>query len=190
MRLFADPDKGNCASCHSFSPGSTNPSRSLFTDYGYDAVGVPRNRALAANADPRHFDLGLCTTAVAKAWPDSAQWCGYFKTPSLRNVAVRARFMHNGALRSLRDAVAFYATRSTDPKRWYPGGHLFDDLPAAAHANVNVNSVPLNRRQGSAPALGEADIDALVAFLGTLTDARYEKPASAAQRQVSAAAKR
>jgi cytochrome c peroxidase len=175
MRLFANPDKGGCASCHVFNPGSTHPTRSLFTDFGYDAVGVPRNRALQANADPLHFDMGLCRTAVAKGWPDSEQWCGYFKTPTLRNVAVRARFMHNGQFGTLREAVEFYATRSTDPGHWYRHGVKFDDLPESARANVNVNSVPLNRREGSTPALDAHDIDALVAFLGTLTDERYEK---------------
>ena len=174
LQLFIDPEKGNCASCHSVNPGSTNPTRSLFTDYGYDALGVPRNRALPANADPRHHDEGLCRTAEARGWPESAQWCGYFKTPTLRNVALRERYMHNGELRGLREAVAFYATRSTDPARWYPKGRVFDDLPPAARANVNVNSVPLNRRAGARPALDDAEIDALVAFLRTLTDAPYE----------------
>jgi len=38
---------------------------------------------------------------------------------------------------------------------------------------VNVNSIPYNRRQGDEPALTDADVDAIVAFLGTLTDAAY-----------------
>ena len=45
-----------------------------------------------------------------------------------------------------------------------------DDLPMAAHADVNVYSVPYNRREGSKPALDLDDIDAIVAFLKTLTD--------------------
>lgn len=169
LRLFANPDKGNCASCHVFAPGSSNPTRSLFTDYGYDALAVPRNRALAANRDPLHFDLGLCATARAKEWPDPNQWCGYFKTPSLRNVALRERYMHNGAIGSLHDAVDFYATRSTETSRWYHGTP-FDDVPAALRGNVNVNSAPLNRPAGSKPALAPEEIDAIVAFLRTLSD--------------------
>ncbi len=43
--------------------------------------------------------------------------CGSFRTPSLRNVAVRESFMHNGRFRKLRDVVAFDATRSTNPER-------------------------------------------------------------------------
>ena len=173
LAIFRDPDRGNCASCHSVSATSNNPARSLFTDFGYEALGVPRNRALPANARADAYDVGLCRTARDRRWPDAQAWCGYFRTPSLRNVAVRERFMHNGVFTSLRDAVAFYATRSTDPQRWYGRHPAFDDLPGALRGNVNVASTPLNRRVGAAPALGEDDIDALVAFLGTLTDRRH-----------------
>jgi cytochrome c peroxidase len=57
--LFNDPDKGNCAKCHVDVPGpGGRPAQ--FTDYGHVAVGVPRNAEIAANRDPRFFDLGLC----------------------------------------------------------------------------------------------------------------------------------
>ncbi len=173
LAIFRNPDQGNCASCHSVSHTSSNPARSLFTDFGYEALGVPRNRRLPANADPKHFDAGLCRTAEAREWPDADSWCGYFRTPSLRNVAVRTRFMHNGVFTSLREAVRFYAVRSTRPGEVYTRGPVFDDLPARQRGNVNQQSSPLNRRAGSPPAMSEDDIDAVVAFLGTLTDRRY-----------------
>jgi cytochrome c peroxidase len=178
LAVFRNPDQGNCASCHSVSVTSSNPARSLFTDFGYEALGVPRNYKLPANARADAYDLGLCRTAGQRHWPDSQAWCGYFRTPSLRNVAVRSRFMHNGVFDSLRDAVRFYATRSTNPGDWYGRHPLFDDLPAAMRGNVNIVSTPLNRRTGSTPAMSEEDIDAVVAFLGTLTDKRYTKPAA------------
>ncbi|MDF3833650.1 cytochrome c peroxidase, partial [Cupriavidus basilensis] len=173
LALFKNPDKGNCMSCHTLSDTASRPERSLFTDFGYDAIAVPRNRALAANRDPRHFDNGLCDTARRLRWPEPAQWCGYIRTPGLRNVAVRQSFMHNGVFTTLRDAVAFYNTRSTDPGKWYRGGKTFDDVPAAYRGNINVNSTPMNRRPGLAPALTESEIDDIVAFLRTLTDAPY-----------------
>ncbi len=86
--------------------------------------------------------------------------------------------MHNGVFESLRDAVRFYATRATRPADWYGDGPAFDDLPAAMRGNVNVVSTPLNRRAGAVPALSDADIDDVVAFLGTLTDRRYAVPAA------------
>lgn len=186
LKLFKDPDRGNCASCHKFSETSSNPARSLFTDFGYDAVAVPRNRAIPANRDPRHFDAGLCATGRAKGWPDSGQWCGYFRTPSLRNVAARERYMHNGVFVDLRDVVAFYATRSIEPERWYKDGRPFDDVAPRHLGNVNVATMPYNRRKGMRPALDDADVDAIVAFLRTLTDAPFE--AAARAREASAAA--
>jgi cytochrome c peroxidase len=173
LALFKNPDKGNCMSCHTLSDTSSRPERSLFTDFGYDAIAVPRNLSLPANRDPRHFDNGLCRTAAQLRWPDPGQWCGYFRTAGLRNVAVRQSFMHNGVFSTLREAVAFYATRSTDPAKWYHGKSTFDDVPAAHRANINVNSTPMNRRPGLTPALSDEEIDEISAFLRTLTDARY-----------------
>ncbi len=173
LALFRNPDKGNCASCHMLTEWASRPERSLFTDFGYDAISVPRNRKLAGNRDPRHFDTGLDATARRLGWPDPGQWCAYLRTPGLRNVAVRQRFMHNGIFSDLREAVAFYNTRSTDPARWYAGGQPFDDVPAGCRGSVNVNSPPMNRRAGTAPALTEAEIDDIVAFLSSLTDKAY-----------------
>lgn len=187
LTLFKNPDRGNCVSCHKFNETSSNPARSLFTDFGYDAIAVPRNRAIPANRDPRHFDGGLCATAAAKGWPDGGQWCGYFRTPSLRNVAARERYMHNGVFSDLRDAVAFYATRSIEPERWYRDGKLFDDVAPRHQGNVNVATLPYNRRKGMSPALDDDEIDAIVAFLQTLTDAPYE---AAARRNMAAQAQR
>jgi cytochrome c peroxidase len=96
-------------------------------------------------------------------------FCGAFRTPSRRNVALRRNFMHNGVFSSLREVVTFYATRASNPERWYEHA-TFDDLPVAYHANVNVTLPPYNRPRGASPLLEDADIDASVAFLETLTD--------------------
>ena len=103
-----------------------------------------------------------------------AAYCGLFLTPTLRNVATRKTFFHNGLLHSLREAVAFYATRDTNPERWYlvnSSGHVqkFDDLPNRYVQNVNVEP-PFDRKPGDSPSLSEQDIDDIVAFLQTLTD--------------------
>jgi cytochrome c peroxidase len=179
LALFIDPKRGNCVACHAVNPDSKDPADWLFTDFGYVALGVPRNAAIPANADPQSFDLGLCKRpgldAVLPPGVPAASLCGAFKTPTLRNVAARAPYFHNGAIASLRDAVAFHATRDTDPTRWYAtpkGGEpdKFDDLPSAYKVNVNVEAVPFDREPGQAPRLDDGDIDALVAFLNTLTD--------------------
>ena len=68
------------------------------------------------------------------------------------------------------DAVRFYAQRDTDPARWYGTAGKFDDLPAKYHANVNAEA-PFGGQPGGAPALSEAEVADVVAFLKTLTDA-------------------
>ena len=166
LELFKDRHKGNCADCHKMVDTSPSPERSLFTDFGYEAVGAPPNRRVRQ----RDEDLGLCERTDALNPSSEPQWCVSFRTPSLRNVALRPAFMHNGAFTSLRDVVRFYATRSTSPARWYPSGVPFDDTPAAYRSLVNVSKAPYNRRPGDAPALDDAEVDAVVAFLGTLTD--------------------
>jgi cytochrome c peroxidase len=173
LRLFKDSAKGGCAACHKVNDTLAMPERSLFTDYGYDALAPPRNRALPANREPARFDLGLCQRPDTRYHTDGEQFCGSFRTPSLRNVAIRTAFMHNGAFTRVRDVVAFYATRATNPKRWYPHGPAFDDVPARYREYVNVDKAPYNRQEGEQPALDEHEVDAIVAFLGTLTDAEF-----------------
>jgi cytochrome c peroxidase len=170
LEAFKDPMRGACSSCHRMNETSTNPARSMFTDYGFDAVAPPRNRDLPAGSG---YDLGLCERKDTRTPSRDDKWCGSFRTPSLRNVAVRASFMHSGALRTLRDVVVFYATRATQPGRWYPPGQKFDDLPEKYRENVNVLSLPYNGSEGGTPPLDDDDIDAIVAFLGTLTDQAY-----------------
>jgi cytochrome c peroxidase len=172
LRLFVDPNKGNCASCHTATtgPGGRAPT---FTDYSFHALGVPRNPAIPANADPRFFDLGLCGPRRTDLHNES-QYCGYFKTPTLRNVARRWFFFHNGRFANLRDVMHFYIERDTNPRRWYPtvAGKLqnFDDLPARYRGNVNMSDAPLNRGPGDKPALDDAEIGKVIAFLETLND--------------------
>lgn len=171
--LFEDAAKGNCASCHLSEPANDGEPPQ-FTDFGLIAVAVPRNRAIPANADPAYVDLGLCGP-LRTDFKGRADYCGLFRTPTLRNVALRKSFFHNGYFHSLRDAVAFYATRDTDPGRWYPKDadgtvKQYDDLPRAYWANLNQDP-PLGKKPGDRPALSDPEIDDIVAFLQTLTDA-------------------
>jgi cytochrome c peroxidase len=170
--LFKDPRKGNCLACHAGKEDSRNPQDWLFTDFTYDALGGPKNPAIAATAAAP--DLGLCKRPglekFAPAGFDAASVCGAFKVPTLRNIAVTGPYLHNGAFTKLRDVVAFYATRDTDPARWFPKGEKFDDLPADYRGNVNTSEAPYDRKPGQKPRLSEKDIDAITAFLETLTD--------------------
>lgn len=183
LAAFNDPARGNCDHCHVSQRGldGTPPQ---FTDYGLVGIGVPRNQEIPANADPDFHNLGLCGPDRTNL-RDHPEYCGLFMTPTLRNVATRQVFFHNGRFHSLREAVAFYASRDTDPARWYPRNpdgsvHRFDDLPARYVGNLNTEP-PFDRRPGEKPALTEPEIDDIVAFLGTLTDG-YRAPSGPSAR--------
>jgi len=173
-RLFDDPNGGNCAMCHLDEEGA-NGRHPLFTDFQFEAVGVPRNAAIPWNRDPHYYDLGLCGPYRTDAASHNAAYCGLFRTPSLRNVATRKVFFHNGEFHTLRQVLEFYVERDTNPEKWYPRGangkvDKFNDLPAKDRANVDTTDAPLDRKRGEAPVWNEHQIDDVIAFLETLTD--------------------
>jgi cytochrome c peroxidase len=118
--------------------------------------------------------MGICSRADHPL-PDSAQYCGMFKVPTLRNVAIRKVFFHNGKMKSLREVLNFYNTRDTQPELWYPivGGVVqkFDDLPTQYQTNIDTQPPLDGRPAGSQPAMSAQDLEDLEAFLRTLTDA-------------------
>lgn len=177
--LFKDPNKGNCIACHTGEENSKNPKEWLFTDYSYDNLGLPRNDKIPYEKGIKHYDLGLCKQPdIEKHAPQEisiASLCGAFKVPTLRNIALTAPYGHNGNFKELRDIVNFYATRDTNPELWYSKDttnktNVYDDLPKEYIGNVNRSEVPYDRKQGETPRLTDEEIDAIVAFLNTLTD--------------------
>lgn len=171
--LFDDPKKGNCAACH-LDTRSADGRPPQFTDYEYEALGVPRNPAIPANADPHYVDLGLCGPLRHDTISTQPGNCGMFKTPSLRNVATRHVFFHNGVYTSLQQVLRFYAKRDSDPRAIYPtrNGKVarFDDLPTRYQGNIDRTDAPFGRKPEEGDALTEAEQADIIAFLETLTD--------------------
>jgi cytochrome c peroxidase len=168
LALFNDPAKGNCASCHTSS--MKHGAFPAFTDYGLFALGVPRNAQIAANKDKQFYDMGLCGP-LRHDLTDKTEYCGYFKTPSLRNVAKFGSFFHNGAFHQLEDAVRFCAQRDSKAERIYPkdkqGKPLkYNDLPVFYQSNV-YQQQPFGDK---AKPLSDDDVAKITAFLRTLTD--------------------
>jgi cytochrome c peroxidase len=115
LRLFLG--KGQCATCH---------NGPLFTDQHFHNTGVPprdparpdRGRAVAtAKVQGDEFN---CLGAFSDAPPNACEELRYmvsddpalegaFKTPSLRNVALRPPYMHAGQMASLEEVIAHYA---------------------------------------------------------------------------------
>jgi len=92
LALFTDPAKGNCVICHSIGN-----KYALFTD------GKFHNTGAGVNGEGQFTDAGRFSQTKEEA--DT----GSFKTPSLRNVALSAPYMHDGSLKTLEDVIDFYA---------------------------------------------------------------------------------
>jgi cytochrome c peroxidase len=188
LAAFTANDKGHCASCHTSTGTQSIPAQ--FTNYSYHVLGVPRNWQIAYNLDsttlpdfvpangaslgaPGHnyYDMGLCGPFRTDLVNETTL-CGAFKVPTLRNVGLKKTYFHNGVFSSLTDVVSFYATRNSNPARWYVKADgtpdiLYNDLPVAYAINIE----PVNHPGGPiAPNLSSNDIQNIVSFLCTLTD--------------------
>ncbi|MBM3734285.1 MAG: c-type cytochrome [Acidobacteria bacterium] len=89
--VFSDAKKGNCAVCH-----TVEKDHALFTDNKFHNLGV------GVDSKGELKDLGRFN--VTKMEADK----GAFKTPTLRNIATTAPYMHDGSLQTLREVVDFY----------------------------------------------------------------------------------
>jgi cytochrome c peroxidase len=174
MALFMDPNRANCAGCHHMTPSTGRPQDSLFSDFSYHATGIPRNTAIPRNADPAFFDLGLCGPERTPPQPPAGisidSLCGKFRVPTLRNVAERPAYMHNGFFTDLTEVVRFYSTRNTNPQHWYGPSGIPNDLPARYLGNIAHVRPPFNRSASAGPVLTEGEVADVVAFLHTLSD--------------------
>lgn len=162
--LFVAEDKGNCAACHPVPTLKSSKVDSLFTDFTYDNLGVPKNHLVRCkNGKEEGFiDNGLFNNP--NVTDESLK--GAFRVPTLRNVAVTAPYMHNGVFRDLSTVVHFYNSRDVKEARnpetqqpWEPG---------------EVESTKNTEELGNL-GLSNDEVDAIVAFMRTLTDARYEE---------------
>ena len=168
--VYENPRKGNCAACHPNRP-TKDGAPAVLTDFTYDNIGVPRNPYnpfydLPAEFNPdgkRFVDKGLGT------FVHRANENGKFKVTTLRNIAITSPYMHNGYFKNLRNVVDFYNSRDMKPvcKDRFTSEEQAVKTGCWPEAEVvqNVNQDELGNL-----GLSDREIDALVAFLLTLTD--------------------
>jgi cytochrome c peroxidase len=95
LEVFRNPKKADCAVCHTIGD-----EYALFTDNKFHNLGV--GVKLGMTGEPIFTDLGRFTVTNVEA--DK----GAFRTPSLRNVALTAPYMHDGSEKTLKEVVDFY----------------------------------------------------------------------------------
>jgi cytochrome c peroxidase len=120
LRLFVG--KARCTSCH------TGP---LLSDFAFHNTGVPQGAGLPADAGRATGATGVKRDEFncRSKWSDAPTSCAElefladtgkalvraYKTPSLRNVALRAPYMHAGQFRTMEEVLDHYDRSPTAP---------------------------------------------------------------------------
>ena len=155
-RGFSVFQNSGCASCHQIGEASA-----LFTDGQFHNTGTGYRRSVRALRPPSvQLAPGIFVVPTVDAETETFTDDGRYevtgleadkwryRTPSLRNVALTAPYMHDGSIATLEGVVAFYAEGG--------GGD------------------PLQDPRTQALTLSQSDQDALVVFLRTLTSSHVD----------------
>jgi cytochrome c peroxidase len=164
-------EDGRCVSCHTIEQ-----DHALFTDSRFHNVGVGINRIqdkvpeiapkfLEAKARGMDVDKAVLSDPTSSelgrfAVTEGLDELGAFKTPTLRNIAVTAPYMHDGSLTTLRDVVVHYNNGGVTTK-----GDKVNDFLSGGIRELNLE---------------EQQIADLVAFMEALTSPQHAKPAATA----------
>ncbi|MFH1743303.1 MAG: cytochrome c peroxidase [bacterium] len=167
FNLFVN--EGRCVSCHLIEQ-----TQALFMDNRFHNIGIGINdiqeevpklagEFLKAEATAAEVDIKVLTDkrtselgrfAISRGFDD----LGAFKTPTLRNIAITAPYMHDGSLETLRDVVVHYNN----------GGVTNEGDPVNDFLSGGIR--PLN--------LSDGQIDELVAFMEALTSPEFAQAAN------------
>lgn len=157
-------NKGRCVSCHTIEE-----DHALFTDSAFHNIGVgingiqdqvPRLASAFLEAKRKGADVDKTVLTDPKASElgrfavvDDLSTVGAFKTPTLRNVARTAPYMHDGSLKTLRDVVIHYNL----------GGKSQESESVNPYLSGGIRPLDLT----------EQEIDDLVAFMESLTSPQF-----------------
>jgi cytochrome c peroxidase len=190
LAVFNDPNRGNCASCHSLDTGEAGYP--LFTDYGYDNIGVPKNPENpfysmpdAWNPDgPNWVDYGLGAYLKSAGYPAETYEpeMGKFKVPTLRNVDLRPTgtikaYGHNGYFKSLEDIVFFYHWRAMMDNGGCSGmgGGMMGGGMGCDGMETMFPAPEVDQNRAELGMFPRPQVDNIVAFLKTLSDGYFNK---------------
>lgn len=175
--------RGKCANCHPVerAPDGKAP---LLTDFTFDNLGVPRNPEnpwYQASAERNPAGVAWVDNGLGAFLATRPEWrrfvdanLGKHKVPTLRNVDRRPRvgvvkaYMHNGYFKTLKGLVHFYNTRDVKAvcnESLTERDALARNCWPAPEVAANVNTEELGNL-----ALSQAEENAIVVFMGTLSD--------------------
>jgi len=162
--LFFSQQFTNCATCHQLHVNSH--AEETFSNYEYHNLGVPINLiARSFNAKEADFvDNGLFENPAVS---DVAHK-GKYKVPTLRNIAITEPYMHNGVFQDLKTVLEFYDHFLTG------SDHLFNPESGLPWREAEIPETVSESELADGRKLSDSEIEALVCFLRTLTDQRYE----------------
>jgi len=168
MDLFFSQNNTNCVTCHQLKTQS-EVAGETFTNYEYHNIGTPKNiEAIQAKTALGLSDLNATEHGVYGAYPNEVNSSkdGAIKVPTLRNIAVTGPYMHNGVFKELMTVLKFYDHMGSG------------DRPINSETNQpwdkpDVNAT-INREDLQMPKLSDRKLQALEAFLKTLTDKKFE----------------
>ena len=187
--------KANCSQCHDAS--GTPP---LFTNYGTANIGTPRNPDLPFLHENRADDLGYVANPAGPSYVDNGvgaffsgqtpgstpptklekqlapQFVGRFQVQTVRNVDKRPYagfvrdYTHNGFFKSLKSIVHFYNTRDLLPRCSNPDAEDGDGEVGVTCWPAPEQPLDVNHALIGNLGLSDSEENAIVAFLGTLSD--------------------
>jgi len=168
--------KGKCELCHVIDRGRghRDPAASLFTDFTFDNLGVPKNPENPQGLGFTDFGLGGFLENRVDYAPYAAENMGKQEVPTLRNVDLRPgpadvkAYTHNGYFKTLEGIVHFYNTRDVKPV--CPGPYTEAAALAAGCWPAPEVTDNVNRDELGDLKLTAKQEEALVAFLKTLSD--------------------
>lgn len=165
--------QGRCVSCHAIEE-----THALFTDNRFHSIGIGFTRVqgdidtlaeafLDAKAEGVDVDIAVLTNPTTSelgrfAVDDRFVSVQAFKTPTLRNIAATAPYMHDGSLETLEDVVDFYNN----------GGRVKETDPVSPFLSGGIRPLDLSDQQ-------KKD---LVEFMKALTSPEFEQAVNVANR--------
>jgi cytochrome c peroxidase len=138
-RGLATFDEVGCDRCH---------DGPMFSDFDHHAEGIPENPLLTQ--------------------PDAGAGRFRFRTPSLRNVALTAPYMHNGMLATLQDVLRFYDNGRSEN----PNVSNERDRDRGRNGNAVARVSGQFRRVDN---MSEGEMADIIAFLNALTDTNFDR---------------